>query len=131
MGNNEVDLHLRNEIFFEKNIMDWLKKLGSELETLDKIPPKSSNFGGISIEKVTIFEAAFSLTTCLPTDGSNPRHAEKDVLSPFINVVPPVSAGGFGLFFDLRRRFWMDFPATQGDGEGCPLHRVLYKWPST
>ena len=48
---------------------DYEDKLGSELETLDKIPSKSCDFGGISLEKVINFCGDFSLTTCLPTDG--------------------------------------------------------------
>ena len=48
---------------------DYEDKLGSELETLDKIPPKSGDFGGICLEKVMSFGGDFSLTTCLPTNG--------------------------------------------------------------
>lgn len=76
-------------------------------EHSDPVPPKSDDLGGISLEKVTSFEGRFILSTCLSAvDGE---------LFDGWNELPPASAGGFGLFFDLRRRFCMGLLDFQDD----------------
>ena len=102
---------------------------GSNPVTRTKIPPKSGDFGGISLKKLYILSEILRWPhVCPQTGGFFDRWNECPLL--VYTATPSASAGGFlclGLFFVLRRKFCMSLPAFQDDREECPFAAAISK----